>query len=222
MRILLVEDDPLVGRGLSVGLQQDGFAVDWLTRAEQARHALHAEHFDALILDLGLPGEDGMSLLGDLRNRGLPLPVVILTSRDAVLDRVAGLNLGADDYVIKPVDLAELAARIRAVTRRNGGRSHPVLKHGPLQLDPVKREASLCGEPLALSPREVSLLEILLTHAEHTVPKQRLLDGLYAWGDAIGSNALEVHIHHLRKKLGPSAIRTVRGIGYRLQLPAPP
>ncbi len=216
MRILIVEDDASLGAGLKTGLGQDGYAADWVQDAAAAEHALRLEHFDLVVLDLGLPGRDGLALLRDLRRDGFCLPVLILTARDAVAERVAGLDAGADDYLIKPCDLDELSARIRALRRRSQGNSGSVLRVGDLTLDSVGRQVTLGDRLLCLSPREYALLETLLGSPDQVVPRARLQAATYGWGDEVESNALEVHIHHLRRKLGKDRIQTVRGVGYRL------
>ncbi|HJW25333.1 MAG TPA: response regulator [Rhodocyclaceae bacterium] len=214
MRLLLVEDDPCLGDGLTVGLRQAGFAVDWVKDGAAAESALHSEPFDLLVLDLGLPRLSGMEVLKRLRARGQALPVLILTARDAVADKIAGLDGGADDYLVKPIDLDELAARIRALARRAAGRASPVLRHGPLVLDPAARAATLDGRPLELSAREFALLQNFLENAGRVLTRSQLESSLYGWRDEPESNALEVHIHHLRRKLGADFIRTLRGVGY--------
>ena len=216
MRILIVEDDPLLGSGLRTGLRQDGYQADWVQDPDAAEHALRVEHFDLMVLDLGLPGRDGLSLLRDVRNAGIVLPVLILTARDAIADKVSGLDAGADDYLVKPFDLDELSARIRALTRRHAGQATALARVGELTLDSRRRLAMLREQELSLPPREFALLETLVAHADQVVPRARLLATLYGWRDEIESNALEVHIHHLRGKLGKERILTVRGIGYRL------
>jgi len=214
MRILLVEDDRLLGDGVKAGLAGAGFAVDWVRDGEAALAALAAESFTAIVLDLGLPRRDGLSVLSALRAAGNPVPVLVLTARDQVVDKVRCLDLGADDYVVKPFDLDELAARLRALVRRSQGRADASLRHGDLVLDPAARSASLKGVPVALTGREFDLLRMLLDAAGRVLTRRMLDEQLYAWGEAVGSNALEVHIHHLRRKLGSELIRTVRGVGY--------
>jgi DNA-binding response OmpR family regulator len=216
MRILIVEDDPSLGAGLKTGLGQDGYAADWGRDAGAAEHVLRLEHFDLMVLDLGLPGRDGLALLRDLRRDGFCLPVLILTARDAVADRVEGLDAGADDYLVKPCDLDELNARIRALRRRSQGHAESVLRVGDLALDPAGRQVTLGDQLLCLSPREYALLEALLGTPDQAVPRARLQAAAYGWGDEVESNALEVHIHNLRRKLGKDRIQTVRGIGYQL------
>jgi two-component system response regulator QseB len=216
MRILIVEDDASLGAGLKTGLGQDGYAADWVRDAAAAEHALRLEHFDLMVLDLGLPGRDGLALLRDLRRDGFCLPVLILTARDAVADRVEGLDAGADDYLVKPCDLDELNARIRALRRRSQGHAESVLRVGDLALDPAGRQVTLGDQLLCLSPREYALLEALLGTPDQAVPRARLQAAAYGWGDEVESNALEVHIHNLRRKLGKDRIQTVRGVGYQL------
>ena len=219
MRILLVEDDPQLGDGLCVGLRQTGFTVDWLRDGKSAIAALTVEAFDCAVLDLGLPDCSGMAVLAAARQAGRDLPVLILTARDAISDKIAGLDAGADDYLVKPVDLDELAARLRALARRRQGRATPLLVHGPLTLDPAARRVTRDGVEVALSAREFSLLQLLLEAAGRVLPKSQLEQALYGWNDEPDSNALEVHIHHLRKKLGSELIRTLRGVGYTMPKP---
>ena len=216
MRILLVEDDPLLGPGLQTGLGQDGYAADWVQDADAAEHALRIEHFDLMVLDLGLPGRDGLALLRDLRRDSICIPVLILTARDAVTDRVAGLDAGADDYLVKPFDLDELSARIRALTRRSRGQPAPRLQAGDLVLDTTLRQVTLKRRLLCLSPKEYVLLEALMGSADRVVPRTRLQGTAYGWEEEVESNAMEVHIHNLRRKLGKDRILTVRGVGYQL------
>lgn len=216
MRLLLVEDDRLLGDGLRAGLELDGYGVDWVQDGEAARLALLAQEYDACVLDLGLPRRDGLSILAEMRARGRRTPVLILTARDAVTDRVAGLDAGADDYLLKPVDLAELRARVRALLRRAAGSAAPLLSHGDLVLDPAARRVTLAGQPVPLSAREYGLLHDLLIHKGHIRSRHELEAGLYAWGAEVESNTVEVFIHKLRKKLGAGLIRTVRGLGYVL------
>ncbi len=214
MRILLVEDDRLLGDGVKAGLCAAGFAVDWVRDGEAALAAVAAESFAAIVLDLGLPRRDGLSVLSALRATGNAVPVLVLTARDQVADKVRCLDLGADDYVVKPFDLDELAARLRALARRARGRAEASLRHGDVVLDPAARSVTLRGEPVVLTSREFDLLQMLLDAAGRVLTRRVLDEQLYAWGEAVGSNALEVHIHHLRKKLGADLIRTVRGVGY--------
>ena len=216
MRILLAEDDPQLGDGLTVGLRQDGYAVDWVRDGQAADHALASESFDLLVLDLGLPRLSGMEVLARLRGRGQALPVLILTARDATGDKIAGLDGGADDYLVKPIDLDELAARVRALARRTGGRAAPLLQLGDLVLDPAARRVMLAGVSIELSAREFSLLQTLMENSGRVMTRAQLEASLYGWRDEPDSNALEVHIHHLRKKVGAERIRTLRGVGYMM------
>ena len=216
MRILLVEDDPQLGDGLTIGLRQAGFAVDWVKDGNSADRALQSETFDLVVLDLGLPRLSGMEVLSRARSRRQTLPVLILTARDATGDKVSGLDAGADDYLVKPVDLDELAARIRALTRRSAGRAAPLLTRGDLTLDPAAHSVTLAGAPVELSSREFSLLQMLLENAGRVLSRSQLEQSVYGWRDEPDSNALEVHIHHLRKKLGSELIRTLRGVGYTI------
>lgn len=214
MRLLLVEDDPMIGASVREGLRQDGFGVDWVGDANAAGLALASVEYDVLLLDLGLPGRSGLDLLAALRRRGDTVPVLILTARDGVRDRVRGLDAGADDYLVKPFDLDELAARVRALSRRRAGRADPVLRHGPLELDPTRRTASFRGQPVQLSAREFALLAALLERPGAILSRARLEERIYGWGEEVESNAVEVHIHSLRRKLAPEVIRNVRGVGY--------
>jgi two-component system response regulator QseB len=214
MRVLLAEDDPMIGASVRQGLRQDGFAVDWVEDGRAAELALAERVHDAIVLDLGLPRRAGLDVLGAMRRGGDIRPVLILTARDAIADRVAGLDAGADDYVVKPFDLNELAARLRALLRRGSGRAGPVLACGDLELNPATHEASLKGESLALSPREFALLEALLARPGAILSRAQLEDKLYGWSDPVESNAVEVHIHALRRKLGADFIRNVRGVGW--------
>jgi len=214
MRVLLVEDDRMLGDGVQAGLAAAGFVVDWVRDGEAALAALAGEGFAAVLLDLGLPRRDGLSVLASLRGAGNAVPVMILTARDQISDKVRGLDLGADDYMVKPFDLDELAARLRALVRRASGRADACLRHGELVIDPAARTVTLRGEAVSLTSREFDLLRVLLDAAGRVLTRRVLEEQLYAWGDAVESNALEVHIHHLRRKLGSELIRTVRGVGY--------
>jgi two-component system OmpR family response regulator/two-component system response regulator QseB len=216
MRILLAEDDPLLGDGLRAGLRQLGFQVDWVRDGEAAARELRAQPYEAAVLDLGLPRRDGMDVLADARRDGLKTPVLILTARDAVPDRIRGLDIGADDYVVKPVDLHELAARLRALVRRAHGQPQDKLRCGLIVLDPAARAVECAGEPVTLSMREFDLLHALMLNAGRVLSREQLEQHLYSWGREVESNAVEVHIHHLRRKLGSEVIQTVRGVGYLL------
>lgn len=216
MKILLVEDDPMLGSELQTALRSDNHAIDWFRQGEEGLSALAASHYDLLILDLGLPGCDGMEVLKTLRKDGKDLPVLILTARDGIGDRVNGLDAGADDYLLKPFDLNELLARLRALARRTTEGTTTELSHGELSLDTRSHSVSCKGEPVNLSRREYMLLEILVKRPGQVFTRQQLEETLYSWDDEIGSNAVEVHVHHVRKKVPVEVIKTVRGIGYRL------
>lgn len=220
MRLLLVEDDSLLGDGIRAGLMLSAYAVDWVRDGEMARRALLDHEYDACVLDLGLPKRDGLSVLKELRQRGSQMPVLILTARDSREDKISGLDHGADDYLTKPFDLAELQARLRALLRRAGGVASPLLSHGDVSLDPATKRVTLQGQEIQLSAREYALLLDLLNHPKHVRTRAQLEESLYAWGDEAGSNTVEVFVHHLRKKLGSDFIRTVRGLGYQLGTPA--
>lgn len=219
MRLLLIEDDAMIGRAMRQGLEDAGFVVDWVTDGRAAETALHDDVYELAILDLGLPAKDGMTLLRELRARRNDLPILVATARDAVGDRITGLNAGADDYVLKPFDLDELVARIRALLRRHHGSGRPVLECGALSLDPVRREVHLRGMPVDLSAREFSLIEALLQRPGAVISREQLEDAVYGWQQEVGSNAVEVHLHHLRRKLGQDTIRNVRGVGYKVVPP---
>jgi two-component system response regulator QseB len=214
MRVLLIEDDAMIAQGLETALRQMGAAVDWIRDGAQAAAALRAAVFDLVLLDLGLPNRDGISILREFRQRGDATPVIILTARDEIQNRVAGLDAGADDYVVKPFDLDELAARMRSVLRRAAGRGDPAIQYGDLRLDPVTRMVEHKGRPVSLSAHEYAVLEALLQRPGAVLSRAQLEDRLYGWDEPIGSNAVEVYIHGLRRKLGPDAIRTLRGVGY--------
>jgi DNA-binding response OmpR family regulator len=203
------------------GLTQAGYAVDWLRDGEAAVAALSAESFAAVVLDLGLPKRDGLSVLQWLRGRRDATPVLILTARDQLEDRVRGLDLGADDYVLKPFDLDEVAARLRALVRRAHGRPEPLLTVGEIELNPAARTVTRSGQTVDLTPREFDLLHLLLQNADRVLTRRALEEQLYTWNEAVDSNALEVHIHHLRRKLGSELIRTVRGVGYTASAATP-
>ncbi|MDZ4359421.1 MAG: response regulator transcription factor [Variovorax sp.] len=225
MRALVVEDDPGIASGLQASLRQAGYAVDLCDTLDSAWLALSVEPFDVMLLDLGLPDGEGLDLLARLRRRPMPaagreslprpdIPVLIMTARDGVSDRISGLDSGADDYIVKPFDANELLARLRAMLRRASGRSNPVIEHGDLVLDPAARTVELAGQPVALGGREFALLLTLLQARPQVLSKARLESALYGFGEALDSNAIEVHVHHLRRKLGESLIKTVRGVGY--------
>ncbi|HEY2340879.1 MAG TPA: response regulator transcription factor [Steroidobacteraceae bacterium] len=217
MRLLLVEDDAMIGEAIRAGLRREGFTVDWVHDGAGAAQVLRSEPFELLLLDLGLPGSDGLQLLKTLRERGESLPVLIITARDAVSDRVGGLDAGADDYLIKPFDLDELAARIRALLRRKSGRPAPLLEHQGMVLDPAAHRVTRNGSDVSLSPREFTLLQLLMERPGTILSRAQLEERLYGWGEEVESNAVEVHIHGLRRKLGAQFILTVRGVGYRLR-----
>jgi two-component system, OmpR family, response regulator QseB len=219
MHVLLVEDDPLVASGIQAGLAVCDFVVDLATTQAQARSMMALVATDVVILDRGLPDGDGLQLLEEWREEGVDVPVLVLTARDDVADRIAGLQCGADDYLIKPFDLDELVARLNALLRRASGRSRDRVEHGSLCLDPVSREVSLEGQLVPLSRRELVLLESFLQAPRSVLSIDQLKDSLYGMSDEVESNALTVHIHHLRRKLGVGVIETVRGIGYRLGKP---
>jgi len=216
MRILLAEDDPMLGDGLRAGLRQLGFQMDWVRDGMAAERELISGGYTAAVLDLGLPLKDGLDVLQALRARKNTTPVLVLTARDAVPDRVRGLDLGADDYVAKPVDLHELAARLRSLVRRAHGQVQDILRCGAVQLDPSARMVKLDGESVMLSTREFDLLHALMLNAGRVMSREQLEQQLYSWGYEVESNAIEVHIHHLRRKLRADIIQTVRGVGYTL------
>jgi two-component system response regulator QseB len=215
MRLLLVEDDPMIGEALQAGLVQAGYAVDWVRDGVQGELAAANDVYDAALLDLGLPRKDGISVLRSIRARG-DLPVLILTARDGVDDRIAGLDAGADDYVVKPFALGEVLARLRAVVRRKSGRSQSDVRIGALRLDPATRIVEFRGAPVDLSAREFAVLEALAKEPGKVVSKDQLEEAIYGWGDEVASNTVEVYLHRLRKKLAPELIRNIRGVGYRL------
>jgi DNA-binding response OmpR family regulator len=216
MRILLAEDDPLLGDGLRAGLRQLGFQVDWVRDGNAAERELRAQPYGAAVLDLGLPLKDGMEVLAAVRAAGVHLPVLVLTARDAVPDRIRGLDLGADDYVVKPVDLHELAARLRALVRRAHGQPQECLTAQDVVLDPAAHTVRKGGELVTLSAREFDLLHALMLNPGRVLSREQLEQRVYGWGQEVESNAVEVHVHHLRRKLGASLVQTVRGIGYML------
>jgi len=221
MRILLAEDDSLLGDGLRAGLRQLGFQVDWVRDGEAAERELRAQPYTAAVLDLGLPRKDGLQVLAAIRQARIATPVLVLTARDTVPDRIRGLDTGADDYVVKPVDLHELAARLRALVRRAHGQPQECLTAQDVVLDPASRTVRRSDVPIALSTREFDLLQAFMLSAGRVLSREQLEQQLYSWGQEVDSNAIEVHIHNLRRKLGSNLIHTVRGVGYMLQREAP-
>lgn len=216
MKILLAEDDAMLGNSMEKGLSQAGFTVDWVRTGNHAQTALKTQVYDAALLDIGLPQINGLDILKELRQQGKHTPVLVVTARDAVRDRVAGLNLGADDYLTKPFDLDELVARIHALIRRQSGRSQPQIRLGRLEIDPLQHTVRLGEQALALSPREYDLLLALMEKPGAVLSIDQLEDRLYGWDEEVASNAVEVHLHHLRRKLGEPWIRNVRGVGYKV------
>ncbi len=214
MRLLLAEDDDILGQGIEVALSQEHYAVDWFREGQQADQALQTEPYDMIVLDLGLPKLSGLEVLKRLRQRQNTTPVLILTARDSVDDRVKGLDQGADDYLIKPFDLAELYARLRALQRRHSGQSQPMLEYGDIQLNPASHQVFKQKQMINLPRRAFDLLHILLQHQDKIFSRTQLEEKLYAWNEEIESNAIEVYIHQLRKKLGNQLIRNIRGMGY--------
>ena len=214
MRLLLVEDDPMIGEAVQDLLRAEQYAVDWARDGNAADTALRTQAYDLVLLDLGLPHRDGLTVLRDLRTRKDRTPVLVATARDAVAQRIEGLDAGADDYVLKPYDLDELLARIRALLRRAAGRAEPVYEHQGVSINPATREVSVRGAPVVLSGREWAVLEPLIARPGMVLSRQQLEDKLYGWGDEVSSNAVEVYIHGLRKKLGPELVLNVRGVGY--------
>jgi len=214
MRLLLVEDNQNLGKGIHAGLNQAGYAVDWVKDGETAQSVLNSEEYDIAVIDIGLPGKSGLEVLEGLRNKGDNLPVLILTARDTINDRVMGLDSSADDYMVKPFDLDELNARIRALLRRCVGRSAPIIRHGSVEMDPAAHTIKKAGEIVELSNRAYAILQTLLENAGRVMSRSRLEQSLYSWKDDIESNVVEVHIHYIRKKLGNDLIRTIRGVGY--------
>ncbi len=220
MRLLLVEDDAMIGSSVQQGLRQDGFTVDWVRDGQAAELALGGEAYDLVVLDLGLPKKPGLEVLRGLRRKNNSVPVLVLTARDAVSDRVTGLDAGADDYLVKPFDLDELAARIRALLRRRAGRADPLIRHDNLTLNPATHEATFNGTPLLLSVREFAVIQMLLDRPGAILSRAQIEERLYGWGEEIESNAVEVYIHSLRRKLGANFIKTVRGAGYMVAKPS--
>jgi DNA-binding response OmpR family regulator len=220
MRLLLIEDDQMIGESVVEGLQLQNYVVDWVCDGSDAILVLANDVYDLILLDLGLPKKQGLDVLADYRKQGGSAPVLILTARDSTADRIKGLDIGADDYLIKPFDLNELFARIRALLRRTAGRVQPTIACKGLVLNPVSHDATLHGEPLTLSAREFALLQALIDPAGRVVSKTQLEETLYGWKDEIGSNTVEVYVHHLRKKLGVDFIKNVRGVGYIVSIPS--
>lgn len=216
MRLLLVEDDRMIGASVQNGLRQDGYTVDWVRDGAAAELAIANGVYELILLDLGLPRKSGLELLAGLRKKGLSLPVLVITARDSVADRVKGLDAGADDYLVKPFDLDELSARIRALIRRQGGRASPLIEHGPLTLNPATHEFFLNSAPINLSGREFALLHALLERPGVPLSRAQLEERIYGWDEEVESNTVEVYIHSLRRKLGAEWIRNVRGVGYRV------
>jgi DNA-binding response OmpR family regulator len=216
MRILLVEDDPMIGESIAEGLKSEGYAVDWVRDGKEADLSIDATAYSLVLLDLGLPRRDGIEVLKGLRERRVDVPVLVITARDTVSDRIKGLDAGADDYLVKPFDLDELSARVRALVRRAAGRAEPVIERGPLLINPATREVTWQGTAVALSAREYALLAALAERPGLVLSRAQLEEKLYGWNEAVGSNAVEVHIHNVRKKLGDGVINNVRGLGYTL------
>jgi DNA-binding response OmpR family regulator len=216
MRVLLAEDDLLLGDGLSTGLRQLGFQVDWVRDGPSASIELRSGVYAAAVLDLGLPLQDGLDVLGEIRNKGITTPVIVLTARDAVFDRIRGLDRGADDYVIKPIDLDELAARLRALVRRAHGKPSERITVPGIELDPAQRSVEVDGQQVPLSPREFDLLQLLMLNAGRVLSRDWIEQHLYSWSGEVDSNAVEVHIHYLRRKIGAKRIATIRGVGYTM------
>jgi DNA-binding response OmpR family regulator len=216
MRILLVEDDPMIGESVVEGLKSEGYAVDWVRDGKEAELSIDATPYSLVLLDLGLPRRDGIEVLKGLRERRVDVPVLVITARDTVSDRIKGLDAGADDYLVKPFDLDELSARVRALVRRAAGRAEPVIERGPLVINPATREVTWQGAAVALSAREYALLAALAERPGLVLSRAQLEEKLYGWNEAVGSNAVEVHIHNVRKKLGDGVINNVRGLGYTL------
>ncbi|MFZ0499493.1 MAG: response regulator transcription factor [Steroidobacteraceae bacterium] len=216
MRLLLVEDDAMIAEAIREGLRREGFTVDWVYDGESASQVLRTEAFDLVLLDLGLPRKGGLEVLTTARAHGQELPVLIITARDAVSDRVQGLDAGADDYLVKPFDLDELAARIRALLRRKSGRTAPAIEHRGVVLNPAQHSVTRDGREVALSPKEFALLQLLMERPGTILSRTRIEERLYGWGEEVESNAVEVHIHGLRRKLGADYVLNVRGVGYRV------
>jgi two-component system response regulator QseB len=216
MRILLIEDDAMIGSAVRRGLAGEGYAVDWVVDGDGAEGSLRNGVYHVVVLDLGLPNKDGLVLLRELRARNNTLPVLITSARDRVADRIAGLNAGADDYLLKPFDLDELIARVRALIRRHVGSGSAVTRFGPVSIDAIRKAVTCDGRPVSLSPKEFAILEALMQRPGAVLSRRKLEESVYGWDDEVGSNAIEVHLHNLRKKLGSAAIKNVRGVGYRV------
>lgn len=219
MRILLTEDDPQLGRATQIGLEQAGYAVDWVQSAESAQTAVRLHRYSCILLDLGLPQQDGMQALAALRRGGYDGAILIVTARDQISDRIAGLDAGADDFVIKPFDLNELSARIRSACRRANGRDRVMLTHDDIVVDVAARQVQQGGQAVPLTSKEFSILLMLIQHCGRVLSREQLEESVYSWGEEIESNAVQVHIHHLRKKLGKALIRTVHAVGYSIDKP---
>ncbi|WP_019140061.1 response regulator [Noviherbaspirillum massiliense] len=219
MRILLVEDDSMIGDSVRTSLRQEGYVVDWVRDGRAAESALATEHFDLVLLDLGLPGKSGIDILQGLRRRKMNTPVIVITARDGVEDRIRGLDAGADDYVIKPFDLDELAARIRSALRRSSGHAEPEIEIHGVRVNPTTREVLREGRPVALSAKEYAIVEALMLRPGAILSRQQLEERMYGWGEEIESNAVEVYIHGVRRKLGADFIQNVRGVGYFIPKP---
>lgn len=217
MRILLAEDDELLGEGVRAGLMQYKYTVDWVKNGQAALQALLTERFDAVVLDLALPRLSGMEVLKTVRSKNIKTPVLILTAKDKTIDRVAGLDTGADDYLTKPFDLDELCARLRALLRRSGGRAKPQIVYKKIKLDPAAHTVEKDGKVIELSRREFDLLQMLMENAGKVLSRETITQSLYGWSDSVDSNALEVHVHNLRKKFGNDFIATIRGVGYIIE-----
>lgn len=222
MRILLIEDDPQLGRATQIGLEQHGYAVDWVTSAEQAHTAVRLHDYGCILLDLGLPGQDGMQALRILRDGEYQGALLVVTARDQIRERISGLDAGADDFIVKPFDLDELAARVRSASRRAAGRVREHLVHGDLVLDIADRQVSKAGQQVALTTKEFRILLVLVEQAGRILSREQLEKHLYSWGEEVESNAVQVHIHHLRRKLGRDLIRTVHAVGYCIDKAAAP
>ncbi|MBY0271658.1 MAG: response regulator transcription factor [Burkholderiales bacterium] len=216
MRLLLVEDDEMIGKSIREGLRREGYGIDWVRDGWAAEQSLTATDYDLLILDLGLPRVHGLQVLKNTRQKGKKIPVLVITARDGVEDRVNGLDAGADDYLVKPFSMSELGARVRALLRRSAGQADPVFRHGGIELNPLTREVLFNKKSVALSQREFALLESLIRHPGTVISRTSLEQSIYAWGQEVESNAVEVHISNLRKKLSPKLIKTVRGVGYKI------